>query len=244
MRKTVTTATLVGALVLIPVALAAQDDVLSRLRQVLPGDVAEQVIATVETALAQGLPGQAIANLALEGVAKGRSGAEVLAAAEALAGDLSVARDAVSQHGHEATPAEIEATVQAMHVGVDGEAISDLAQSVPSGRSLVVPIAVIGALAARGFASDWALTEVVGRLEDRAEDFELAALPGQADQLLAQGMRPSDVGLTLAATRAGFLVPLGPFGTPFGPPAGVPANGGVPGGRPGAPPIDPPGRGR
>lgn len=244
MRRILTAATLVASLLVIPATVVAQDDVITRLREVLPADVADRVIATVEEALAHGLPGQAIANLALEGVAKGRSGADVLAAAEALAGDLSVAREAVAQHGHQAAPAEIEAAAQAMQLGVDGAAISELAQSEPWGRSLAVPIAVLGALSARGLPSDWALGEVLSRLEARAEDRELAAVPAQADQLLAQGMQPSEVGLVLAATRAGFTVPVGPTGTPFGPPAGVPANGGVPGNRPGAPPIDPPGRGR
>ena len=244
MRRTMTTVMVAATLLVIPATAVAQDDVISRLREVLPADVRDRVIARVEEALAHGLPGQAIANLALEGVAKGRSGAEVLAAAEALAGDLSVARDAVAQHGHQAAPAEIEAAAQAMQLGVDGEAISELARSAPSGRSLAVPIAVLGALSVRGLPSDWALAEVLSRLEARAEDPELAAVPAQADHLLAQGMQPSDVGLVLAATHAGFTVPVGPAGTPFGPPAGVPANGGVPGNRPGAPPIDPPGRGR
>lgn len=244
MRSTMTTVMLAATLLVIPVTAVAQDGVLSRLHEVLPADVRERVIAIVTEAQAQGIPGQAIANLALEGVAKGRSGAEVLAAAEALAGDLSVARDAVAQYGHQAAPAEIEAAAQTMALGVDAAAISALAQSTPSGRSLAVPIAVLGALSIRELPSDWALAEVLSRLEARADDLELAAVPAQADHLLAQGMQPSDVGLVLAATRAGFTVPVGPTGTPFGPPAGVPANGGVPGNRPGAPPIDPPGRGR
>jgi len=91
------------------------------------------------------------------------------------------------------------------------------ASLAPSGRSLAVPLAVIGALVNRGLASDGALQAVLDRLTARASDADLVEMPGEAGRLLAAGYKPSDVGRALSAA---------------GRPSGVPANGGRPGARP------------
>ena len=124
---------------LLPAGLAGQEDPTERLSQVLPADVARQVMDQVEAARAQALPEEAVANLALEGVAKGRSGEEVLTAVEALVSDLTAAQDALAAAGRAPESGEVEAAAAAMRMGVDGTAISELARSQPSGRSLAVP---------------------------------------------------------------------------------------------------------
>ncbi|HXF96785.1 MAG TPA: hypothetical protein VNI61_11860 [Gemmatimonadales bacterium] len=209
-----------------------QEAALARLREVLPADVAERVIAIVTEATNHGLPGLSVAERALEGVAKGRSGEEVRAAAEAFARDLAASRAAIQQAGRTPDPSEIEAGATAMGLGVDRKAISALASSAPFGRSLAVPLAVIGALVNRGLPSDAALDAVLARLNDRASNTELVEMPGEAGRLIAEGMRPSEVGLALASQRAGRTVPAGP-------PANVPRNNGRPGERP-QPPVQPP----
>ena len=72
------------AVALMPVSAAAQQDPSERLTEVLPPAVAEQVLEHIESARARELPTQAVANLALEGVAKGRSAEEVLARIERI----------------------------------------------------------------------------------------------------------------------------------------------------------------
>lgn len=214
---------------LVPGSLLAQQDPVEKLGQVLTPDQAERVMQTVQNALSQGLPGLAIAERALEGVAKGRSGEEVVAAAQELAGQLAAAHHAIESAGRSPDASEIESGANAMALGVDGAAISDLASSSPSGRSLAVPIAVIGSLYDRGLPSDDALAAVKARLESHAADLELLDMPGAAGYMLAQGMKPSDVGLVLASERAGFQFPAGLPITPPGPPSGIPTGAGEPG---------------
>ena len=80
--------TYILALSLLPVSAAAQQDPTERLTEVLPPEVSAQVIERIEAARARELPVQSAANLALEGVAKGRGAEEVLAAVELLVGDM------------------------------------------------------------------------------------------------------------------------------------------------------------
>ena len=218
---------LLAALVLLPVAALAQQDPVERLRDVLPESVVDQVVAIVQDARARGLPEQAVASLALEGVAKGRSGEQVRQAAEALTAQLTAARGAFDVAGRPAAADELQVAATALAQGVDGAAISDLARSVPSGRSLRVPLAVIGGLTERGLRANQALEAVLTMLEERAPDGELAVMAQSADQMLAQGMAPDQIGLALAAERAGFALPAAGFVQPPGPPSWVPPSGGT-----------------
>jgi hypothetical protein len=213
---------LVLAAAFVPSAALAQQDPVERLAEVLPESVRERVIARVEEARARQLPEQAMANLALEGVAKGRSAEEVLAAVELLVADMGRAQEALQAAGRPPVAGDIEAATSAMRMGVDGSAVSELARSGPSGRSLAVPLLVIGTLADRGLSSDEALAAVRERLEARADDAELLrAFPDVARGL---GMRPDQVGTAQASGRAGFQVPVGPPAEP-GPGAGRPPEG-------------------
>jgi len=208
---------LVLAAVLSPSAALAQQDPVERLAEVLPEAVREQVIARVTEARARDLPEQAMANLALEGVAKGRSAEEVLAAVELLVADMGRAQEAIQAAGRPPVAGDIEAATAAMRMGVDGSAVSELARSGPSGRSLAVPLLVIGALAEGGLPSDDALAAVRDRLEARADDAEiLRDFPDVAQGL---GMRPDQVGTALASGKAGFQVPASGVTVPVGPPA-------------------------
>lgn len=220
---------------LLPTGLSAQEDLSERLQDVLPGDVAEQVIAVVENARNQALPDQAVANLALEGVAKGRSAEEVLGAVETLVGDLSAAQDAIQAAGRAPETGEVEAATAAMRMGVDGDAISELAQSQPSGRSLAVPMLVLGSLTERGLPSDEALAQVAARLEARADDAALVSDMAEMAPGMAQGGMPAEVGLALASGMAGFQVPAAGINVPVGPPENVGRPGDLPG------PANPPG---
>ncbi|MEX2467889.1 MAG: hypothetical protein WD995_13350 [Gemmatimonadota bacterium] len=225
---------LIAALVL-PLSANAQQDPTERLLEVLPQDIAADVLSHVAAARDQGLPPNAVANIAMESITKGRSGEEVLAAVELVVGDLGRARDALSASGRAPGEGEIEAATAAMRMGIDGDAVSALARSQPSGRSLSVPLLVIGGLAQRGLPSDQALTAVSDRLAARAGDAELLGDFPEVGRDLGRAMRPDETGPALASGFAGFQVPVAGITVPVraGHPAGDTPIPGVPTGRPG-----------
>lgn len=209
----------------------------ARLAGRLPADIEAVVLERIAVAEGQALPSRPLADLALQGVAKGRSAEDVLRALDQQLEVLQRAREALATGGSDSSsPGEIEAAGLAMRMGADGEAVSELARSRPAGRALDVPLLVLGGLAQRGLPADQALGRVLERLAARADDAGfLADLPAPASGA-ARGGPPFDP-------------PAGPFSPggvgPGGPPSGIPAPAG-PGGsaRPGRPdPGDRPGGG-
>lgn len=210
-----------------------------RLREVLPADVAAQVLATIAEARIHNLPTQALAQRALKFAAKG---VDPNAIAKSIADQedrMEHAKDALEKvRGRKAGDDEIEAGAEVLRKGVDGAAVSELAKSAPSGRSLAVPLFVIGSLVDRGLPSDEALARVLARLQARATDADIANLPNLPVQA-AQGQSHKPATTGRPATPGGQGVGVGAAGTrpAGGPPAGVPANGGKK-------PTTPPGKGR
>jgi len=217
----------VVAAAMIPLSAVGQQDPVDRLGAVLPPELMEQVMTRVQSAGAMDLPTQAVANLALEGVAKGRSSAEVLAAVDLLVADLGRGLEALRSAGHTPASGEVEAATAALRMGVDGADVADLARSSPSGRSLAIPLLVMGGLAQRGLPSDQALVAVRERLAARAPDAELLSTFGGPGPGLGRGLAPDGVGTDLAGGRAGLPVPVGPPDGTGRPPAG-PGRGGPP----------------
>src|SRR5687768_5783136 len=230
--------TLIGAGALLAASAGAQtpaNDPSARLREVLPADVAQKVLATIADARAHELPARALEQRALKFAAKGVEPKLIAQAIADQAERMKRAKDALDDApNRKPSSDEVEAGAEALRQGVDGSDVSELAKSAPSGRSLEVPLFVIGGLVDRGLPSDEALQRVLDRLEARATDRELeAALPdqataGQSNRSAGAG-RPASPGRSgVAGTRAG-----------AGPPAGVPANAGK-----GSKPTTNPGRGK
>lgn len=202
-------------------ALSAQTpaaDPSARLREVLPADVADRVLATIAEARAVNLPPRALTaleNRALKFASRGVPAASVERAVRDHALRMREARAAI-QSGREraADGDEIDAGAEAIRQGVDGAAVSALAKSAPSGRSLTVPLFVIGSLVDRGLPSDQALARVQERLVARASDRDLERMARETGRGRPEGagpgMRPTDR----------------PGGT--GRPANLPATGGRP----------------
>lgn len=224
--------TLLAAFMALAAPLSGQnstEDLTARLREVLPADVAERVIATVSDARGQGLPARAIEQRALM---LARKGAEPGAIARSVADHsraMGEARAALAR-GRAGRPADedVAAGAEVIRKGVDGSQISALAKSAPSGRSLAVPLLVIGSLVDRGLPSDAALARVLERMNARATDAELSRIP-------QQGVAGRDRGAAARAGRPGprptppTTVGRGAGGTARGrPPANVPP---APGGR-------------
>lgn len=209
------------------------NDPSARLREVLPADVADRVLAKIAAARARQLPAAALEHRALKFAAKGVAPDSIEKSVSEQVERMGSAKQALdSVRGKKADGDEIEAGAEAMRKGVDGAEVSALAKSAPSGRSLAVPLYVIGSLIDRGLASNEALQRVQTRLQARATDAEIEALPSQA--VAGKAHKPAETGRDLAATkRPGSAGRSGSAGSAGAPPAGVPTKGGRPSGTPG-----------
>lgn len=172
----------------------------ARLREVLPADVAERVLARIAEARSRELPPQALAaleNRALKFASRGVAPADVERAIGAHAERMVSARTAIEgARPGKAAGDEIDAGAEALRQGVDGEAVRALAKTTPSGRSLAVPLFVMGSLVERGLRSDQALARVQERLTARATDRELERMAGEPGrgrpEGVGPGLRPTD----------------------------------------------------
>jgi hypothetical protein len=216
------------SILLIPRASAAQTpamDPYARLREVLPADVAQRVLARIAEARARQLPVEALENRALKFAAKGVPAKDIEHSVNEQADRMEQARVALAS-GRKARPAgdEIDAGAEAMRKGVDGVSISLLAQKAPTGRSLAVPLLVIGSLTDRGLSSTDALQRVIDRLNGRASDADLESMPGDlpAQAAAGQANRPAGTGRAFGQSHKPTTT-----GRPAtaGPPAGVPGAG-------------------
>jgi hypothetical protein len=201
----------------------------ARLREVLPADVAARVLAVIEAARSRGLPAAALENRALKFAARGVAPKDIERSTADQARRMIDVRDTLEHaRGRKPSGDEIEAGAEVLRRGVDGSKVSALAKSAPSGRSLAVPLFVIGSLMDRGLPSDSALSRVLARLQARAADRDLERMPGELPaQANGQG-RPATPGAQgNSGNRQTPPAMAPPAGRPVaGPPAGVPANGG------------------
>ena len=223
------------ALLLLTTVLVAQGssaqtpakDPSTRLREVLPADVAQRVLARIADARARQLPAEALENRALKFAAKGVDPKDIERSVNEQAQRMDNARSALAS-GRGSKPAgdEIEAGAEAMRKGVDEASVTLLAKKAPSGRSLSVPLYVLGSLTDHGISSSQALQRVLTRLNARASDSDLESMPGElpAQAATGQANRPATTGRDFGQSHA----PAG-SGRPAtaGPPAGVPGNGGA-----------------
>ncbi|CAN5246551.1 hypothetical protein BH23GEM2_BH23GEM2_08350 [soil metagenome] len=197
----------------------------AKLAEVLPAGIAEQVLSTIAAARARGLPAQALESRALKYAARGVNPATIRSEIAAQSQRMEAARGALqSGRGGLVEGEEIEAGADVLAKGVDGAAVSELARSAPSGRSLTVPLFVLGSLVDRGLPSAEALQRVVERLQARASDADIEALPAQAAAGRANRPQQAGRGAGVAGRPAGAGPGAGAAGGVgiSGPPSGTP----------------------
>ena len=214
-------------------------DQAARVTAVLPGDVARQVLAAVDDARANGLPSDAITNRSLKFAARGVAPRDIARAATEQLARMKSVRDVLgSARGDAPSGDEIEAGAEALREGVTGADVSKLARSAPSGRSLTVPLYVVGSLVSRGLPSGDALQRVQSKLLARASDRDIESVGRDAAN--SHGASGAEHGRALGIGQSG-----GVGSGSHGPPAGVPGNGGEKGrsGKPATPQGPPPGKG-
>ena len=159
-------------LFLMPAVTAAQD---SRLTERLDDATAASVQQVVDSARRTGLPTEPLVQKALEGSTLGASGERIVAAVEALHGQLGRARDAL---GSSASEAELTTAAGALRAGLPPTALRRL-QSFRSGRPLVVPMAVLTDLVAEGVPPEQATQSVLDLAREGRPDDEFVALRRQ-----------------------------------------------------------------
>jgi len=213
----------------------------SRVAAVLPADIARQVLAVIADARANNLPSDAIANRSLKFAARGIAPRDIARAAVDQLARMRSARDVLNSARSGAPSGdEVEAGAEALREGVPAADVSRLAQNAPSGRSLTVPLYVIGSLVSRGLPSDEALRRVQSKLTARASDADIESVG--RDVAGAHGASGEAHGRGVGAGQSGEV-----GSAAHGPPAGVPGNAGARGraGKvPGVTPGPPSGKGR
>jgi hypothetical protein len=200
-------------------------DPTARLKEVLPPDVLERVLARIADARARQLPAEALENRALKFAAKGVAPLDIERSLNEQAERMGTARSALAgARAVEPRADEIEAGAEAIRKGVDGAAVAELAKAAPK-RSLAVPLFVIGSLTDRGLPSDEALQKVLDRLTANASDAEIERLP--ADVPARSGSGNAYGREKAQPNRGGSRKPQAGRPATTGKPAGVPGNGGA-----------------
>lgn len=225
------TSLLILMVMALPLSATAQQSPAERIEAMLPADVATEILGHIEAAEARGLPGTALSNAALESLAKGRIGEETLASVVSIRSDLGRARAALDDAGRAPGEGEVEAAAAAMRMGVNGGAVSALASSQPSGRSMAVPMLVLGSLTDRGLPSDEALAAVRDGMAAHAHDADLLRSFEGVGRDPGRTLGPDMRGLALARGFAGFDLPVSGISVPVRPGPSAPVDG-PPSGRP------------
>lgn len=171
--------------------LLAQD---ARVEARLGPETAAAVAAIVDSARAEGLPGEPLIQRALEGSAKGADGERILEAVRALVMRLRAARTAL---GSGSSHAELLAGAAALYVGATPTTLAGL-RSTRGDAPVTIPLVVLADLAKRGVSSD-AISEIVLELtEAGVTDASLEELRRLVEQDIRAGATPG----VAAATRA------------------------------------------
>jgi hypothetical protein len=203
MRRMLVIAVLLAA----PVAARAQ---VERLSGRLPEPTRAQVAALVDSATAAGLPADPLVNKALEGASKGADGARIVAAVRSLAARL---RDARAALGASASEAELVAGAAALRAGATPTFLAQLRRESPR-EPLVLPLAVMADLVARGVPADTAATSVLALVRSGVRDADLVAFRQNVERDIGLGA----AGGAAAAVRTGEATSLGTadLGNPTG----------------------------
>ena len=164
-----------------------------RLREVLPANVADHVLATIADARAHSLPAAALEQQALR-LARGNTRpSDVEKSIDRSAQNMKKAKGALEKAGRKPTNDEVVAGGALIGKGVDGAQVSAWAKEAPSGRDLTVPLNVTASLMNRGLKSDDALARVHERLMQKKTD----------RQLVAEANATADVNRPATANKAG-----------------------------------------
>jgi hypothetical protein len=143
-----------------------------------------------DSARLSGLPVDPLVDKALEGVSKHADPPRIVSVVRALAADLGSARTAL---GSGASTPELIAGASALKAGVQPPQLGEIGHAIRGdrGRSLVVPLAVLSELVARGVPADTAAATVLSLARRGAADGELVAFRQGVERDVAAGVFPA-----------------------------------------------------
>jgi hypothetical protein len=170
---------------------AAQD---TRLAAQLDAETQSRVTLVIERARSASLPIEPIIDKALEGARKRAPNARIIEAVTTLAARLDSSRVAM---GSESTEAELVAAASALQAGV-GPAVLTRLRHERAGRSLAVPLVVLGDLVTRGVPHDTASALILLVAHEGLGDETLLAIQRDVQRDVRDGAHPA----TAAAIRA------------------------------------------
>ena len=186
----------VGALLALAIVAAATPAAAQDARLVAQLDAATQqrVSAVIERARAASLPVEPLVDKALEGARKRAPAPRIVEAVTSLAARLDSSRVAL---GTASTEAELVAAAAALQAGVGPRVLSQLRQE-RAGKSLAVPLVVLGDLVTRGVPHDTASALILLVAHEGLGDETLLAIQRDVQRDVRDGAHPA----TAAAIRA------------------------------------------
>jgi hypothetical protein len=169
----------------------AQD---ARLVAQLDASTQAQVTAVIDRARAASLPVEPLVDKALEGARKHAPAARIVEAVTSLEARLDSSRRAL---GSASSEAELVAAAAALQAGVGTTVLSQLRQQ-RTGRSLAIPLVVLGDLVTRGVPHDTASALILLVAHEGLGDETLLAIQRDVQRDVRDGAHPA----TAAAIRA------------------------------------------
>lgn len=157
------------ALIAIPAALEAQD---SRLAARLDSTTLSQVSRIIDSARAEGLPGEPLVQKALEGATKRAPGGLIVRAVRSLASNLRSVRTAL---GTGSSDQELLAGAAALRAGATSDALREL-RRLGQARNLTVPLSVLADLVGQGVNLERAYQSVLDLTRSHASDTDYLQL--------------------------------------------------------------------
>jgi len=192
---------LLGVAIGLPGAAAAQRQQAGRLA--FPAELSVQTRDTLQwladSARSAGIPAEAIAGKAAEGVLKGADDARIIRAARSLLRELMIARDALPPA---AAPGTLAAGASALHAGVSPQTLRRLARSGENAQqsNLGVALVTLADLVASRVPAESAASSVEQLLRRNAPEGEMAAFRTAIARDIEAG-RPPEAALQ-SRTRA------------------------------------------
>lgn len=146
----------------------------------------------LDSAAADSLPVSALRSKALEGIAKGRPPAEILAVVRSLAHRFRGARAILSKAvpGGPVAGGDIVTAAEAIAAGARPADITRLRRNAPAGTSLEIPFAVLGELVRRGVPSSRACDVVDHLVQSKVPDTRIVEIPARVDAGIRLGAPP------------------------------------------------------
>lgn len=155
-----------------------------------------QLVAFIDSATARGLPSAPLVDKALEGASKGADDRHILVAVHAVAAALRTAQSVLGN----ASGVELATAAATLRAGVSPQVLVELRRALP-GRSLVVPLSVLGSLVVQGTSPGRAVTAVVAYAKQN-DDSHILAFGRDVAREIASGIAP-DAALVLTTSGTG-----------------------------------------